>query len=145
MSAFTIILASLSAALLAAPALAGGHISTNRLRPIPAGQSTAIVLRLSQAEGAEYVLGSLNWKSSFTVECYARANAGSDPVAAVDALLLDVWQRLAALSTDVLGADISLNPQIDWQYDDAETPVVCAVIQLVALHATSTANLQPQT
>jgi hypothetical protein len=145
MSAFTVILAGLSAALQVAPALAGGNISTNRLRPIPAGQSMAIVLRLSQAEGTEYVLGSLSWKSAYTVECYARATAGSDPVAAVDALLVDVWQRLAALGTDALGADITINPQIDWQYDDAETPVVCAVIQLAALHHTNTSNLQPST
>lgn len=144
MSAFTVILASLSAALRAAPALAGGNISTNRLRPIPAGQTSAIVLRLAQAQGLEFVLGSLDWKSAIVVECYARVASGSDPVDAVDALLGDVWQRLAAINFNSLGADITINPQIDWQYDDGETPMVCAAIQLTVQHRTSTANLQPQ-
>lgn len=144
MSAFTVLLANLSSALMVVPALADGRISTNRLRPIPSGQATAIVLRLHQAQGVEFVLGSLGWKTAITVECYARSVAGSDPVADVDALLLDVWLRLAAIDTSTLGADITINPQIDWQYDDAETPVVCAQIQLTVQHRTTTSNLQPK-
>jgi hypothetical protein len=54
----------------------------------------------------------------------------------VDTLLLDAWARLAALDFTALDAVISINPQIDWQYDDAETPVVCAVMRLTAQHRT---------
>lgn len=142
-TAFATLQAALLAALTAAPALAGGRISANRLRPIAAGHSTAIVLRLDQSQGSEEVLGALDWQSVYTVECYARAATGTDPAAAVDALLSDVWARLGALNDATLGASISINPKVDWQYDDSDTPVVCAVIQLVAQHRTPRATLQP--
>lgn len=142
-TAFTAIQAALLAALQAAPALAGGRISVNRLRPIPAGQDSAIVIRLDQANGTEMVLGLVDWQTAFAVECYARAAAGSDASVAVDALLGDTWARLAALDFTDLGAAIALDPQIDWQYDDADTPVVCAVIRIKAQHRTQLATLQP--
>lgn len=143
MTAFATIQAALLAALTAAPALAGGRISANRLRPIAAGHSTAIVLRLDQSQGGEEVLGALDWQTVFAIECYARAAAGADPQPAVDGLLNDVWARLGALNDATLGASISINPKVDWQYDDADTPVVCAVIQIVARHRTARATLQP--
>jgi hypothetical protein len=142
-TAFATLQAALLAALTAAPALAGGRISANRLRPIPTGQSTAIVLRLDQAEAQEQVLGALDWQTAFVVECYARAAAGVDPQPAVDSLLNDVWQRLAAREAASLGASITISPKVDWQYDDADTPVVCAVIHLVAQHRTALTTLQP--
>ena len=142
-TAFAALQAALLAALTAAPALAGGRISANRLRPIPTGQNTAIVLRMGRSKGSEEVLGALDWQTPFAVECYARAAAGADPQPAVDVLLSDVWARLAALNDATLGASISINPEIDWQYDDADTPAVCAVIQITAQHRTARATLQP--
>lgn len=142
-SAFTTLIAALKAALQAQPALAGVSITANRLRPISASQATAIVLRLDRAEAVEHVIGMLDWRSSIIVECYARAPGGGDPATAADALLGAVWQTIAAIDTSEIGADIALNPQIDWQYDDAETPIVCALIQLTAHHRTSTSTLQP--
>ncbi|MDO9277133.1 MAG: hypothetical protein Q7U05_01040 [Polaromonas sp.] len=143
-TAFTSLVAELAAALAAAPALAGGRIGINRLRPIPAGQSTAIVLRLERSNGSEFVLGTLRWNTTILVECYARAVAGSDPAAAVDDLLQSTWQRLAAFRADLLGADVCIDPMIKWDYDDSETPVVCAAIQLTASQSTSTSSLQAQ-
>ena len=143
-TAFTALVAELAAALAAAPALAGGRIGINRLRPIPAGQSTAIVLRLEQSEGSEFVLGLLRWRTTIAVECYARAVAGSDPAAAVDALLESTWQRLAAFRADLLGADVCIDPKVKWDYDDSDTPVVCAAIQLTASQNTSSSSLQAQ-
>lgn len=142
-TAFVTIQAALLAALSAAPALADGRISVNRLRPIPAGQNSAIVIRLDQAQGTEMVLGLVDWQTAFAVECYARAPAGTDASGAVDTLLADTWARLAALDFTDLGASIVLDPQIDWQYDDADTPVVCAVIRVKAQHRTSLLSLQP--
>lgn len=143
-SAFATLQAALLAALVSAPALAGGNVSASRLRPISAGSSTALVLRLEQAEGEERVLGAVDWQTSFSVECYARgAAAGADLVAAVDPLLTDTWARLAALSFASLGADITLNPKVDWQFDDGETPMVCAVIRLTATHRTALSTLTP--
>ena len=143
-TAFVGLLDGLAASLTAAPALAGGRIGINRLRPIPAGQSTAIVLRLEQSDGTEFVLGSLRWRTTILVECYARAVAGSDPAAAVDALLESTWQRLAAFRDDLLGTDICIDPRIKWDYDDSDTPVVCAAIQLTATQNTSAGSLQAQ-
>lgn len=139
--------AALLAALQAAPALAGGNISANRQRPIPDGQSVAIVLRLDQAAGEEAGIGSrmFDWQTTYAIECCARAATGTDPATAIDQLLADTWQRLASLSSADLGADISLNPQIDWQYDDTATPVVCAVLRLTARHNRTQHNsLTPQ-
>ena len=140
-SAFFDIQTALIAALSSATALAGGRIYANRLRPITANQASAIVVRLDQAQGTEMVIGSVDWSTAYAVECYARAASGTDPAAAVDALLTDAWARLAALDFTALDAVISINPQIDWQYDDAETPVVCAVMRLTAQHRTSLAAL----
>lgn len=142
-TAFVSIQSALITALSTTPALAGGRIYTNRLRPIASVSNTAIVVRLDGAEGAEEVLGSLDWQTNLTIECYARSATGADPAAAVDALLSDVWARLGAVNFTTLDASISINPKIDWQYDDAETPVVCAVIHLSAQHRTALVTLQP--
>ena len=85
-SAFATVQAGIIAALMQAPALAGGNIVANRQRPIPAGQSSAIAVRLDQAEATEAVLGCLSWQTAYSVEGYARAATGTDPAAAVDPL-----------------------------------------------------------
>lgn len=139
-SAFLQIQAGLAAALTSAPALAGGNLQLNTLRPIAEGVNTALVVRLGSTTGNEYVIGSLEWSTSYTVECYARVTAGSDPAVGADALLVDVWSRLAALDPSSIGAlSLIINPQIDWQYDDSATPLVCAVFKLQVEHV---ANLQ---
>ncbi len=140
-SAFFGIQSALIAALQSGAALAGGRIYANRLRPIAAGQTSAIVVRLDQAQGTEQVIGTIFWVSTYAVECYVRAASGADPAAAVDALLMDAWARLAALDAAALNAAITINPLIDWQYDDAETPVACAVMHITVQHSTSTADL----
>ena len=142
-TAFAAIQAALLAAIMASPALASGNISVNRQRPIASGQSCAIVLRMDHAAGTEMVIGALDWQTTFIVECYATGAAGSDPSSAVDALLSDTWARLSALSFESLGASISLDPHIEWQYDDVAVPIVCAVIRLTAQHRTTTLVLQP--
>lgn len=145
MSAFLAIQTGLRGALIAAPALAGGNVQLNRFRPIPESQSSALVLRLDQTGGQETVLGVLDWVSSYSVECYARAAGGADPAQAVDALLADVWARLAVLDAAGIGAQqLTLTPQIDWQYDDAATALVCAVIRLTVTHSTTTETLAPR-
>lgn len=140
-TAFSSIQAAIMAELSAATALADGRIYANRLRPIGAGHSSAIVVRLEQATGTEMVIGTVDWQSSYTVECYGRAATGTDPAASVDTLLADVWQRLSALDFEALGAHITLDARIDWQYDDADTPLACAVLRLTAQHRTTTPTL----
>lgn len=141
-TAFAALLATLKAGLLSAPALAGGNVHLNRVRPIPAGQSTAIVLRIKPADGVEEVIGQYAWTTGFEVECcYRGTTLDEDLVAGVDPLLAATWARLAALDLSALGADLSLNPSIDWQFDSGETPMVSAVIGLTVRHCTATATL----
>lgn len=141
-SAFVSIRTALLDGLTAAPALAGGRISTQLLRPIPTGQATAIVLRLDQSEGSEVLLGRIDWRTDYTVECYARGTAsGDDAVSLVDALLQSTWSRLSAIDLAALDADLSISPRIDWQYEATETTLVCAVLRLTVTHRTAVTAL----
>jgi hypothetical protein len=133
---------TLQTAIAAALAPTGVTVSLNRLRPIPTGQVAAIVVRLDQSTGEEAVLGMLDWQTSFAVECYTRAAAAADPAGAVDALFADVWARLSAINSGALNAiAVTINPQIDWQYDEADTALACVVIRLVVQHRTPFASL----
>lgn len=138
---FSAVQAALLAALVASPALAGGNVSANPTRAIPAAQSTAIALRLDRSTGAEGVIGTIDWATDFVVECYGRGTNQVDPVAAVDALLHSAWGRLAGLTSAQLGGDITMQPAVDWQFDAGETPVVAAVIRVTVAHRTTTASL----
>lgn len=141
-TAFKSIANALATALAAAPALAGGRIWSNRLKPLPAMHSTAVVVRQANSSGAETVLGALDWVTPFAIECYGRGAAGADPADAVDALLSDVWARLSAIDAGALGAmAITVSPAIEWQFDEAETPMACATVHLVVQHRTSVAAL----
>lgn len=144
-TAFQAIQAGIVAALSAAPPLAGGNVQANQLRPIPSAQGSALVVRLSQAGGQQGVIGVLDWITVYNVECYVRSVSGVDPGLAVDALLGDAWSRLAAIDAAAIGAsEVTLRPQIDWQFDDPGAPMVCAVLQLAVSHATTEATLQPR-
>lgn len=136
-SAFLQIQAGIVAALTSAPALAGGNLQLNVLRPIAEDVATALVVRLGNAAGNNETLGNKYWLTNYTVECYARVATGVDPASGADALMLAVWDRIAALDPSSVGAsEITLSPQIDWQYDDSATPLVCAVIRLSVAHRT---------
>lgn len=140
-TAFASIRAAIKAALSGAPALAGGRIYPNRLRPIAAGVSTAIVVRQAPANGTEMIIGSVDWTTYYVIECHARGAPGTDPADAVDGLLADVWSRLSVLPFETLGANVALDPSIDWQFDDADTTLACAVLRLTAQHRTTTPQL----
>ena len=133
-------------ALAAAPALAGGRVSLNKLRPVAAGDGTAIVVRQGRSIGQEQSLGVIDWTTDLTVECHARAAAGAEPAAAVDTLLFDAWARLAALDAASLGAmAVQIGSDIDWQFDDLDPPVAAAVIRLQVVHRTAATSLTART
>lgn len=125
-------------------AMAGGRVALNRLKPISSTQPTAVVLRLGRSAGQEAVLGAIDWQTSFAVECYGRGVTGSDPADAVDSLLQNAWAILATIDCAAIGAsDLTLNPSVEWQYDEAETPLACATLNLSVSHRTPTATLTP--
>lgn len=132
------------ASLSAAPALADGRVYANRVRPVSAPSATAVAVRLESSNGQKPTLHGIDWSTVLQVECYARSTAQADPAQAVDALLHAAWQRLSGFSPSSLGLmDLSLQPRIEWDYDDGDTPTVCAVIRLVAVHRTPANSLTP--
>lgn len=140
-TAFHTLLVSLQAALLQAPALAGGRISINGRSPVPLEQPDAIVIRQGPARGSSAVIGSIGWTSAVTVECFARAPTSAEVSTAVDDLLASVWQRLEAADAAVLGAELSIDPQIEWDFASTEA---CASLHLTLQHYTDADSLQPR-
>lgn len=134
-------------ALQAAPTVAGGAVYANRTRAISAQQPLAVVVRLERSEAAENTLHAHDWRTTFSVECHARAaTAAADPAQAVDALLNEVWARIAALQPAGLGLmGFDMPPAIGWDYDDGETPLVCAAFRVTAMHRTPATSLQAWT
>ena len=149
MSAHLSIQQAIVAALNAAPALAGGNVKANTVRPVATAASSAVVVRMLQSRAAtpQMISGPYDWATVYQVECLARAaNGAADPAAAVDALLSAVWERLATVNMASLGAlDVRMAPQLDWQYDDGDVPTVSAAISLQVLHRTTSTNLSPWT
>jgi hypothetical protein len=141
-TAFKSITDALVAACMQTPALADGRVWANRLRPLSASQANAVVVRLAQTQSSENVLGMLDWQTQFAVECYGRGTVGIDPTDAVDDLLRSVWSRLSGINAAELGAmSLALNSAIEWQFDEAETPVACAIVYLQVRHRTPVATL----
>lgn len=145
MSAHLSIQSAIVAALLSAPALAGGNVQANTLRPLASSKSSALVVRMVQSRAAtpQILGGPYDWVTTYQVECLARGAAGSSESAAVvDSLLESAWQRLSTLSPTGLGViDVRMQPAIDWQMEDAETPMVAAVISLQVNHRTQSTTL----
>lgn len=141
-TAFKALNAALVAALVAAPALAGGRVYANRLRPIQQAHSTAVVVRLVASQSQEIALGALDWSTQFAIECLGRGTTGADPVDAVDALLLAVWPRLASLDAAALGAmAVVVDAGVEWQFDEGEASSASATLRLTVQHRTTTASL----
>ena len=129
-------------ALSASVALAGGRIYADRVRPISQSASTAIVVRLESTSASAQTIATMDWSTQLAVECYGRADASHTAAANVDALLAQVWQRIAPLESATLSLmRLELGPDIEWTYDDADTPMACATLRVTAMHRTTAQNL----
>ena len=141
-SAFQSIAEQIVAALVASPALADGRVFVKRLRPLPVGVNTAIVVRWEQAAAQETVLGAHDWDTAFVVECYSRGDATDPDHQAADALMVEAWARLARLDASTLGAmALAVNPSLDWEMVEADTPAECVSIRLGVQHRTPVGSL----
>lgn len=137
---------TLVAALQSAPAVAGGRVYTNPVREVPATAPSAVAISLQRSTGQSPSLGVTDWRTTYQVDCMTRtASASSEPAAAIDTLLADVYQRLAALgATAGLGLmDLAVEPAIAWDYADGATPITTATVFVTATHRTATSNLEP--
>mgnify|MGYP000234499876 CR=1 FL=1 len=141
-TAFVAIAEALAAALLVPPALADGLVRANPTTALERDKATGIAVRLQSAQQVGAGPCAAEWRSTYGVECIARSNTGADPAAAVDALLAAVWVRIAALDLAALSvSDVLLDPQIDWEYDTAETPMAAATLRLTVAHFTERTTL----
>lgn len=146
MSAFTQIAAAVVTALLLPTPVAGGRVYRGRRGPLPAEHESMVVVPLGRSTGdsAGVSEGPTDWTTEIQVECHAR---GTDLVPvddAVDALLSDVYARLAALALPALGVmHVVLDPEIEWDYLEADTLLASATLTLRIVHRTHGANFNP--
>ena len=85
------------AALLAAPAVAGGYVQANRRRPVPEQTAQAVFVYLEQSTAEPsplYGNGRVDWTTQLRIECLARRSGGLDADDAADALASSVYARL---------------------------------------------------
>lgn len=143
-TAFKTISAGIAAALSAAPSLASGRVYENRQLAVSSGSTDCIVVRIERSTADQSTISYFDWTTVFSIEIYARSAAGTDPQVAVDALLDAAWLRLSAIDAESIGAfDVTLNPDVQWLFDELDSPMACAVLHLGVRHRTTTAALQP--
>lgn len=132
-TAFGQVAQALAAALLTAPAVAGGNVKANPVRPWPREVAQAVSLRLLQAQRVEGTNCGEVWALSMQAECEARATDAAslaDPAMAVDSLLSQVAARIAAADLSACGVtERSVDDAVVWEVDAADTPVVLASLR----------------
>lgn len=122
------------------PALASGRIYRSRTRAIDTDQPSAIVVRIERSTStlAQVIGGPTTWATLVNVECYARAT-GTEPDAVADALLVDVFHRLA-LAPTLHGAAMSFEPlpgdTLSWEVDELDSKIACITAKFVVMHQT---------
>lgn len=147
MSAFIGLSQAVVAALLAAPALAGGRVRSGRRVAVPQTAPNAIDVHVERSLGASATLdGSISrWETLIAIDLYARATAGADGEAAVDSLLDAVFQRLASTPPPAGAGHWRLEPQISWDLAEADQTLVVASLTLRVSHFTGPASLAAAT
>lgn len=120
------ILAALTTALQATPAIAGGRVYRAMLAKIAEADTTAIVLVPGNAAlQSTIVMGRVAWQLSVSVECYARGDA---PDTAADALIEAVNTRLTADRT-LGGLTDDITPHsVNWNYEMRDTDLAVVAI-----------------
>ena len=122
------------------PALVGGRIYRSRTRALGVDQASAIVVRVERSTStlAQVIGGPTTWATLVNVECYARAT-GSEPEAVADALLVDVFDRLA-LAPTLSGAAMSFEPlpgdTLSWEVDELDSKIACITAKFLVMHQT---------
>lgn len=139
MSAFALLVAGIVSAIEAA--LPDVSVHANRVRPIGAAETRAISVRLeSSRRDPTGTLAASDWQTIIVVECAARTGTGSDPAAAIDSLLASAYAAVLGVPLnlpDVLDAE----PEIGWDFDAGETPLVSAAFRLAVRHRTQANTL----
>jgi hypothetical protein len=131
------------AALLAAPAVAGGRVYAGRDRPLPTEHATDVQVRQGSLRGEQAYLGThpVDWEATLGLELRARGSSANDAEAAVDPLLEAVFARLATTAppAGVDGWLLDVGGRIE--IDDAEAPVASMLLTISVRYRTQTGSL----
>lgn len=139
---FAGIVAAVVARLQQAPAVSG-QVHRARMRPIAAQWSTAVVVRLLQAELDRLAISGapINVDTTLVVECYARSTT-LEPDLAADQLLQDVYARLATDPTlGDLVADL-MPVGLAYDFDSDAERLACVSITYLVRHRTASLTLE---
>ena len=141
MTAFSTIVGAIVTALQGAPAVSP-QVYRARMRPIAEQHTTAVVVRLQDAQAERFAINGapVNQSTTIAVECYARSST-LDPDVAVDTLLADVYAKLAADTT--LGGLVSdlFVTGIAWDFDMDAQHTACATLTCLVQHRTANLNI----
>ena len=143
MTAFADLSAAVKAALIQAPALAGGRVYRARHVDLEQGASSCIEISPieHQAEALDLAGPVRMWQTTLAVLIKVRAAAGIDAEAALDPLLGDVWQRLSEMALPTGARGITLVPRIRIDFEETERTVATAALALQIDHVTTTTAL----
>lgn len=114
----------IEADLQAGPAVAGGNIQRQGMRPLAAGTSEMVALRVVRSHGRPVMLSGeapLEWQTLVAVGCVARAAAGQAPDEAVAGLLAAVHGRISG-SAALAAAGYRVHPEhhLEWDQEELE-------------------------
>lgn len=145
-TAFQRLAVGLVSVLTASPALASGAVKANPTRPWAENVSQAVAVRLGRADRVSGDSCGDHWQLVMEFECAARGTTGTDPAAAVDALLSAVADRVAAADLSAF-AVVERDPQgaIQWAFDATDKPNAAATLSLGFTVHTATDRLTPTT
>jgi hypothetical protein len=123
-TAFKVLVDAVSAALSAAPAVAGGRIAVGRDSSAALDQASDVNIILQVQDGQPFALssGPTDWSVDVGVEIRARGTDTIDALAAIDPIMEQVYARLTAMAlpAGVTGLQ-AFRGQLDVQ--EAATPV----------------------
>lgn len=143
-TAFQRVAVACVAALKAAPALAGGNVKANPVRPWPREVAQCVSIRLVNASRVSGDGCGDHWQLTLEADCEARGDTGTDPADAVDALLSAVSARLAAADLSAAGViQRELDSAVAWQFDATDTPLAQASYRFALLVHTALDALTP--
>lgn len=123
-TAFKVLLDTVRAALLQAPAIAAGRVSMGTDNPTPLNHPSDVTITLQTHDGEPFALtgGPTDWTVDIGVEIRARGTSAVDAIEAIDPLIELAYARIttAALPAGVTGLT-GLRAKLDVQ--EAATPV----------------------
>lgn len=131
----------------AAPSLSGVTVYRNRLRAMPEGMNSCIVVRktASDPDGAPFLGHPTGWFTQVRVECLARGAAGQAPDEAGDELLRLAHAVMAANPTLGGLAEGVDPPRLGWDEDDLDTTIGASIAQYTVRHRTAANTLEAPT